>query len=134
MRKWVEKKAGPPDSFMYEGQTLTEPLCMAASVFANSVRFPSHDERNILAAEAERVRHSGSDPRVPCLLRHDVKRDGRIRNIVADGGWNALVFQRQKGEHRFYDAGGGARVSDHRLLGRAGNLSGIIVKDSAAAE
>src|SRR5258705_3391057 len=117
MTSGLEQKSCPPDTSRNEAKTLTEPLCMAASVFANSVRFPSHDERNILAAEAERVRHSGSDPRVPCLVRHDVKRDCRIRNIVVDGGWNALVFQRQKGEHRFDDAGGGEGVSDHRLVG-----------------
>src|SRR5258708_21872807 len=107
---------------------------MAASVFANSVRFPSHDERNILAAEAERIRHSRSDSRISCLVRHDVERNCRIRNIVVDGGWNALVFQRQKSEHRFDDAGGGEGVSNHRLVGRDRNLAGMIAKNGGGAD
>src|SRR5258708_505025 len=98
-------------------QTLTEPLCMAASVFANSVRFPSHDERNILAAEAERIRHSRGDARVSLPIRHDVEGNCRIRNVVVDCGWNAVVLKREEGENRFDDTGGGEGVADHRLVG-----------------
>jgi hypothetical protein len=89
-------------------QTLTGPRSVwPRAYFSGSVRFPPHDERDILAAEAERIRHPGYDTRVSRLVRHDVERDCRIRNIVVDRGRNALVFERQQGEYRLDDAGGG---------------------------
>ena len=88
MSKRVELKALPPDTFMDAPNTnRSHALYLAAGAFfASSIQFPPHDERDILAAEAKRIRHPSGDARVPRPVRHDVEGNCGIRNIVIDRG------------------------------------------------
>src|SRR5260221_9462612 len=53
-----------------------------------------HDDRDVLAAEAEGIRHRRRDLGVAGFVRYHVERDRRVRHLIVDGWRNALRFQR----------------------------------------
>src|ERR1700753_1004548 len=56
----------------------------ASGTQCRSNRLARQNQRSILAAEAERIRHHGGDARVARRVSDDVERDRRIRNIIVD--------------------------------------------------
>ncbi len=56
-----------------------------------SGRFARHHQRDVLAAEAEGVRHHVAHPGVARRVRHHVERDRRIGHLVIDGRRDALI-------------------------------------------
>src|ERR1700682_6333688 len=67
-------------------------------------RFARQDQRGILAAETERIRHHGGDPGVARGVGNHVEGDRRIGYFVVDGRRYPLMFQRQQRENGFYRA------------------------------
>src|ERR1700744_5881430 len=59
-----------------------------------SNRLAGQDQRSVLAAKAERVRHHGGDAGVARLVGNDVEGNRRIRNVVIVGGRNELGVKR----------------------------------------
>src|ERR1700677_2153657 len=96
--------------------------------YFRSVHFSTHDERNVLATEAERIRHSRYDASVSRLVWHDVERDCGIRDVVVDRRRYALVLKRQEGENCFDNARSRESVADHRFVGRHRNCACVISK------
>ncbi len=63
-----------------------------------SRRLPRQHQRDILAAEAERIGDGARMRGVARHIRHHVERDRGIGHAVIDGRRDALVLQRQQGE------------------------------------
>src|SRR5664279_3302511 len=80
-------------------------------------RLAPHHQRDVLPAETERIRNGVRHLRVARLVGHHIERDGRIRNVVIDGGRNALVLQREQRDHRLDRAGRRQRMTDHGFVG-----------------
>src|ERR1043166_7160300 len=97
-------------------------------------RLAAHHQRHVLPAEAERVRERMGDLGVARLVRHHVERDRRIGHLIVDGGRNALMREREQGEHRLDRAGGRERVPDHRFVGRDRHVLGALAQYRRDAE
>src|SRR5262245_52013077 len=80
-------------------------------------RLKPHDQRNVLTAEAERIGNGVPQASITRLVRYHVERNRRIRNGVVDRRGNALVLQREQGEHRLDRTSGRKRVADHGFVG-----------------
>src|SRR5579863_3901098 len=87
------------------------PRASALDGMSRLCRFTGQDQHGILAAEAERVRHYGGDTGIARFVGDDVEGNGRIRDIVIDGRWNPLVFERQQREDCLDSASGGEGMS-----------------------
>src|SRR5690242_11392809 len=68
---------------------------------ARSGRFARQDQRGVLAAEAERIRHDSSHARIARLVTDDVELDGRIRDFIIDRRRNPLMLEREQRNHGF---------------------------------
>src|SRR5438874_5694568 len=81
-----------------------------------SHRLPAHDQRNVLAAEAEGVGDGVTQFGVARHVGHDVERDRQIGHLVVDGRRYTPMVERQQREHRLDRARRGQRMPDHRLV------------------
>src|SRR5262249_21890959 len=76
----------------------------------------AHHQRDVLAAEAERVRQRVTDLGIARGVRHDIERYGRIGDVVVDRRRQTLMLQREQREYALNRAGRRQRVPDHRLI------------------
>src|SRR6185436_2089064 len=94
----------------------------------------AHHQRHVLSAETERIRQRMADLGIAGGVRHDIERYRRIRDVVVDGGRQALMLQRQQCEHGLDRAGCRQRVPDHRLVRGNRNRFGPLSKHRRNAE
>src|SRR6516164_3498060 len=76
----------------------------------------AHHQRDVLAAEAERVRQRMTDLGIARGVRHDIERYGRVGDVVVDRRRQALMLEREQCEYGLDRAGRRQRVPDHRLV------------------
>src|ERR1700730_1338363 len=66
-------------------------IVRAIAVGRRSNRLKGQDQRRVLAAEAERIRHDRGDARVAGDVGNHVERYRRIRDVIIDRRWYALM-------------------------------------------
>src|SRR5262245_27906912 len=91
-------------------------------------RLTRQDQRGVLAAEAERIRHHGGHLRIARLVADHVEQDRGIRILVVDGRRNTLMLEREQREHSLNCARGRDGVAHHRLVRRHRYLLGALAE------
>src|SRR6267154_3318151 len=132
MTSWLRQDEGWMIAFVSPVGTMTSAADIEGS--GRLKRFARQDQRGILAAETERIRHHGGDSGVARGIGNHVEWYRRIGYVVVDGRRYPLVLKRQQRENSFNRARRRNGMADHRLVGRYRNLLGAFTEHGGDSE